>query len=58
MNGCGGSVLESVTCVLWVLTSEGVAATMELLLGRGRGATSGSGTRSGLSSRICLSRWR
>ncbi|TNN46270.1 hypothetical protein EYF80_043508 [Liparis tanakae] len=29
--------------VLWVLTSEGVAATMELLRGRGRGVTKGSG---------------
>lgn len=43
---------------MWVLTSEGVAATMELLRGRGRGVTNGSETRSGRSSRICRRRCR
>lgn len=43
------------TWVLWVFTSEGAAATIELLLGLGRRGISGSGVFSGFSSSMCRS---
>lgn len=45
----------SLTWVLWVFTSEGAAATIELLLGLGRRGISGSGGFSGFSSNMCRS---